>query len=110
MATFSADTASTTTSSYVRSVFARPVALRNEAKADAAPFKAGEIGLTVNYRAHKSNKGRPSRGRGTAVFDLSAFSTVEVDELPELIEGLKDLLASAPQGIAAAEDLVRDDA
>ncbi len=105
MATFSTETASTTTTSHVRTVFARPVAVRNEAKAEAAPFRAGVVGLIANYRAYKSTKGRAARGRGEAVLDLSALSVIPVTELDDLIDCLKDLRASIDAGIAAAEQL-----
>lgn len=103
MVMFTADTA-VTSESVVESVFARPVALRNEATAEAKPIPAGVVGLIANYRAfNQSGKGKKARGAGQAVLDLSAFARLPANELPALIAKLRELNDSIEQGIEAAE-------
>lgn len=111
MVMFSTETA-TASESVVESVFARPVALRNEATAEAKAIPAGVIGLIANYRTFMSAKaengkvkGKRARGAGQAVLDLSAVSRLPADELPALITKLKELQDSIEQGIEQAETL-----
>lgn len=105
MVMFAAETA-TSYESVVESVFARPVALRNEAGAEAKPIPAGVIGLIANYRAfNTSGKGKKARGAGKAVLDLSAVSRFPATELPDLIAKLRELQDSLETGIEQAENL-----
>jgi len=102
---FSAETA-TASESVVESVFGRPVALRNEAEAEAKPIPAGVVGLIANYRGfNTSGKGKRARGAGQAVLDLSAVSRVPATELPALIEKLRELQDCLEAGIDQAESL-----
>jgi hypothetical protein len=102
---FTAETA-TASESVVESVFARPVALRNEATDEAKPIPAGVIGLIANYRAfNTSGKGKKARGAGQAVLDLSAVSRLPASELGDLITKLRELQDSLDTGIEQAERL-----
>lgn len=105
MVMFTAETA-TASESVVESVFARPVALRNEASGEAKAIPAGVIGLIANYRAfNTSGKGKKARGAGQAVLDLSAVSRLPANELPDLITKLRELQDSLEMGIEQAERL-----
>lgn len=105
MVMFASD-AATASESVVETVFDRPVALRNEAAAEAKPIPAGVIGLIANYRAfNTSGKGKKARGAGQAVLDLSAVSRFPATELPGLIEKLHELQDSLEMGIEQAERL-----
>ena len=105
MVTFATEVV-TDTESVVESVFARPVALRNEASAEAQAIPAGQIGLIANYRGfNKTGKGKKARGAGEAVLDLSACNRVPARELGALIEKLTELKGSLDAGIAQAETM-----
>lgn len=96
----------TSSESVVESVFARPVALRNEAREEAKAVPAGVIGLIANYRAfNQSGKGKKARGAGQAVLDLSAVGRIPATELPALISKLRELEESLEMGIDQAERL-----
>lgn len=93
----------TSSESVVDAVFSRPVALRNEAAAEAKPTPAGQLALIANYRAfNTSGKGKRARGAGEAVLDLSAVSRIPAAELPALIAKLRELQDSLEAGIAQA--------
>lgn len=105
MVSFATDSVSAS-ESVVESVFGRPVALRNEAAAEAKPIPAGVIGLIANYRAfNQSGKGKKARGAGQAVLDMSAVSRLPTSELPALIAKLRELQESLEMGIEQAERL-----
>jgi hypothetical protein len=105
MVKFAVDTV-VSSESLVETVFARPVALRNESTAEAKTIPAGVIGLIANYRGFNQNgKGKRARGAGQAVLDLSAVSRLPTTELPALIEKLRELQSSLDQGIEQAESL-----